>query len=32
VVIARHETLARPFGDLLDDLAAGLKRLGVYRP
>lgn len=32
VVVARHETLQRPFGDLLGDLAAGLKRLGVYRP
>ena len=32
VVIARHETLERPFADLLSDLAAGLKRLGVYRP
>jgi ribonuclease P protein component len=32
VVIARRETLMRPFGDLLGDLAAGLKRLGVYRP
>jgi len=31
VVIARQETLKRPFGDLLGDLAQGLKRLGVYR-
>jgi len=31
VVIARQETLERPFGDLLGDLAQGLKRLGVYR-
>ena len=31
VVIARLETLERPFGDLLCDLTAGLKRLGVYR-
>jgi len=31
VLIARLETLERPFADLLGDLAAGLKRLGVYR-
>ncbi len=31
VLIARLETLERPFGDLLGDLTAGLKRLGVYR-
>jgi ribonuclease P protein component len=31
VVIARHETLKRPYAELLADLAAGLKRLGVYR-
>jgi ribonuclease P protein component len=31
VVIARLETLERLFGDLLGDLAQGLKRLGVYR-
>ena len=31
VVIARQETLARAYADLLADLAAGLKRLGVYR-
>lgn len=31
VVIARLETLERPFDDLLGDLTAGLKRLGVYR-
>jgi ribonuclease P protein component len=31
VVIARHETLERPYTELLADLAAGLKRLGVYR-
>ena len=31
VVIARLETLERPFDELLGDLTAGLKRLGVYR-
>ena len=31
VVIARQETLDRAYADLLADLAAGLKRLGVYR-
>jgi ribonuclease P protein component len=31
VVIARAGTLTRPYKGLLDDLAAGLKRLGVYR-
>jgi ribonuclease P protein component len=31
VVIARAGTLTRPFEGLLEDLATGLKRLGVYR-
>ena len=31
VVIARAGTLTRPYEALLEDLAAGLKRLGVYR-
>ncbi len=31
VVIARLETLELPFAELLGDLTAGLKRLGVYR-
>jgi len=31
VVIARLGTLTRPYDALLADLAAGLKRLGVYR-
>jgi ribonuclease P protein component len=31
VVIARTETLVRPFAALVDDLTRGLKRLGVYR-
>jgi ribonuclease P protein component len=31
VVIARQETLDRNYADLLADLTAGLKRLGVYR-
>ena len=31
VVIARAGTLTRPFAGLLEDLATGLKRLGVYR-
>ena len=31
VVIARAATLTRPYVALLEDLAAGLKRLGVYR-
>jgi ribonuclease P protein component len=31
VVIARAGTLTRAYGALLDDLAAGLKHLGVYR-
>ncbi len=31
VVIARAGTLTRPYEALLDDLAVGLKRLGVYR-
>jgi len=31
VVIARAGTLTRSYDALLDDLAAGLKRLGVYR-
>lgn len=30
VVIARAETLRRPFAALKDDLATALKRLGVY--
>lgn len=30
VVIARQETLVRPFPSLLDDLTRGLKRLGLY--
>jgi ribonuclease P protein component len=31
VVIARSGTVARPYDKLLDDLAAGLRRLGLYR-
>jgi ribonuclease P protein component len=31
VLIARAGTLTRRFGDLLADLEAGLKRLGLYR-
>jgi ribonuclease P protein component len=31
VLIARGGTLTRGYGDLLDDLAEGLKRLGLYR-
>jgi ribonuclease P protein component len=31
VLIARAGTLTRRFGDLLGDLEAGLKRLGLYR-
>ncbi len=31
VVIARAGTLTRPYEALLDDLATGLKHLGVYR-
>ena len=31
VLVARAGTLTRPYGGLLDDLASGLKRLGVYR-
>ena len=32
VLIGRTATLNRPFADLLDDLLAALRRLGVYRP
>jgi len=31
VLIARAGTLTRAYGGLLDDLADGLRRLGVYR-
>ncbi len=31
VVIARGETLVRPFPALVEDLTRGLKRLGLYR-
>ena len=31
VMVARAGTLTRPFGQLLGDLLAGLRRLGVYR-
>jgi len=31
VLVARGETVVRPWADLLSDLTAGLKRLGVWR-
>jgi len=31
VLIARTETISRPYGELLQDLAGGLRRLGLYR-
>ena len=31
VLIARTETLTRPYADLLADLAAGLRRLGAWQ-
>ncbi len=31
VIIARSGTVSRPYDTLLEDLAAGLRRLGLYR-
>ena len=31
VLIARADTIRRPFADLIGDLEAGLKRLGLWR-
>jgi len=31
VLVARRETATRPWADLLSDLTAGLKRLGIWR-
>lgn len=31
VVVARAATVSRPYDKLLDDLAGGLRRLGLYR-
>ena len=32
VLIARSDTLTRPYGSLIRDLEEGLRRLGIYRP